>query len=485
MCLACFFVYNTNMIFNGRERDVPWTVYGLVFSLGVLILLRLNYLFPRFSDGSIYLYLSYLVGDGLVPYRDFFYSSPPLIPYLFSWYGKLFGFSWQAFGYIPLGLSLIDAVIIYWLVLKNGSRLGALSGAVLYSLSCANLATSDFTSDVHVVLTLVLLGAVASQKRWPIISGVFFGLAVLTKLYAVVVLVGWVAGLVWDKKWREMIKFVISSLLVIGVVAGVLWWWVGNVFYEQVILSHAGKVEGLARKEIILFFIRHDWALILAPLGWLLVRRKMPAWILLPVVALVGWTALWSDFYYLYLKVLVAWLALWWGWVIAQLDEKVQRREFTYVVIVGLLIISGLTISRYIDEQAEAAVIQPLDEVVEYVQSHTVEGEAIYGSFEVTPLVALGAGRPIWHNVVDTNIKFFQTGWVDMEKRESGIKQDKVKIIITKVLLVKGGRMATGPEELLPRKFFNENCRLGKSWPVEKDYTHNAVAVWLCDYNDQ
>jgi len=86
---------------------------------------------------------------------------------------------------------------------------------------------------------------------------------------------------------------------------------------------------------------------------------------------------------------------------------------------------------------------------------------------------------------VDTNIKFFQTGWFDMEKRESGIKQDKVRIIITKVLLVKGGRMATGPEELLPRKFFNENCRLGKSWPVEKDYTHNAVAVWLCDYNDQ
>ena len=473
------------MILNGRERDVPWTVYGLVLSLGVLILLRLNYLFPRFSDGSIYLYLSYLVGDGLVPYRDFFYSSPPLIPYLFSWYGTLFGFSWQAFGYIPLGLSLIDAVIIYWLVLKNGSHLGALSGAVLYSLSFATLATSDFTSDVHLVLTLVLLGAAAGQKRWPVVSGVFFGLAVLAKLYAVVLLAGWVAGLGWDKRWREIIRFVIGSLLVVGIGAGLMWWWVGNVFYEQVILSHAGSVNGLSRKDIVVFFVRHDWALALAPVAWFLVRKKMPGWIVWPIVALLGWMMWWSDFYYLYLKVLAAWLALWWGWVIARLDLRMQRRAMVYMVVGGLIIISGLMIGRYVTEQAEAAVIAPLDEVVEYVREQTAEGEEIYGSFEITPLIALGAERKIWNNVIDTNIKFFQNGWFNMEQRAKEIKQDKVRAIITKVLMVKGGRIATGLEEVLPRTFFNDNCRLGKMWPVEKDYTHNAVAVWLCDYNDQ
>jgi len=241
-------------------------------------------------------------------------------------------------------------------------------------------------------------------------------------------------------------------------------------------------VEGLARKDIIVFFIRHDWALILAPVGWLLVRKKIPGWLIWPLAALAGWMIWWSDFYYLYLKVLAAWLALWWGWMIAQIELRLQRREMGYVVLGGLIVISSLMIGRYVGEQAEAAVIAPLDEVAEYVEAHTTEGEAIYGSFEITPLVALGAKRPIWHQAVDTNIKFFQNGWFDMEQRAKEIKQGKVSVIITKVLTVKGGRIAAGPEQVLPRALFNENCRLGRMWPVEKDYTHNAVAVWLCEY---
>lgn len=470
------------MFFNWREREVPWTIYSLVLAIGAAVVLRLEYLMPRFSDGSVYLYLSYQVDQGLVPYRDFFYSSPPLIPYLFSWYGKVFGFSWQAFGYIPLGLSLIDAVIIYWLVLKRGSHLGALAGAVLYSLSFATLATSDFTSDVHVVLTLMLLGATAGQKRWPVVSGAFFGLAVLAKLYAVVLLAGWVVGLLWDKRWREIIKFLGGAMLVIGIVGGLVWWWLGNIFYEQVILSHAGSVMGLSRKDIAVFFVRHDWALALAPVTWLIMRKRMPGWILWPTVALMSWMVLWSDFYYLYLKVLTAWLALWWGWIVASLDNSRRRKELVYMVMGGLLIISSIGIGRYKIEQAEAAVINPLDEVTEYVLSNTAEGDEIYGSFEITPLVALGANRQIWQQAADTNIKFFQNGWFDMEQRAKEIKQGKVSVIITKVLTVKGGRIAAGPEQVLPRTFFNENCRLGKMWPVEKDYTHNAVAVWLCEY---
>lgn len=470
------------MFLKRQEREVPWTLYGLAAALGVFAIIRIHYLLPRFSDGSIYLYLSYQVSQGLIPYRDFFYSSPPLIPYLFGLYGWLFGFSWQSFGSIPLWLTLVDAIIIYWLIFKNGSHLGALTGSVLYVLSFATLATTDFNSDVHLVLTLILLGAAAGRLRWPAVAGGLFGLAVLAKLYAAVLVVGWAAGLAWDKKWRELARFMLGCLLVVGIVAGLMWWLAGSAFYKQVILSHTGKVEGLSRKDIIMFFIRHDWVLILAPAGWLLVRKRMQGWIIWPVAAMAGWLVWWSDFYYLYLKVLAAWLAMWWGWVIARLDIKIKRRETVYVVIVGLLVVSGLNVRNYRSEQAKAAVISPLDEVVEYVAEQTKEGEAIYGSFEIAPLVALGADRPIWRQMADTNIKFFLNGWFDMEKRAEEIKQDKVKIIITKALMVKGGRLAAGPEQVLPRKFFNENCRLGKTWSVEKDYTHNAVVVWVCEY---
>jgi hypothetical protein len=231
-----------------------------------------------------------------------------------------------------------------------------------------------------------------------------------------------------------------------------------------------------------MFFIRHDWALVFVPAAWLAVRSKVPGWIIWPMVALVGWLAGWSDFYYLYLKILAAWLAIWWGWIISQLYAHERQKEYVYSVITGLLIISSITIGRYTNEQARMAEINSLREVVDYVETHTGEDDVIYGSFEITPLIALAAERNVWRNMVDTNIKFFQNGWFDMEQRVEEIKQDRVRVIITKAMFVRGGRLARGPEQVLPRKFFYDNCQIGKSWPVEKDYSHNAVAVWLCEY---
>jgi len=263
-----------------------------------------------------------------------------------------------------------------------------------------------------------------------------------------------------------------------------MWLWLGDVWYEQVISSHAGEVVGLDKGNIVKFFVRHDWALVLGIATWLLVRKKVSSRLVLPMLAILAFVVLWHDFYYLYLKILVVWLALWWGWVVSELGKKYEGREFLAAIMVGLVVVSGISVSRYLDEQAEAAVIGPLDEVVEYVKSRTEGNDPLYGTFEITPLVALGAERPIWRNMVDTNTKFFQTNWFDYEERGGELKQDKVPVIITKALLVKGGRMAAGPERVLPRKFFNENCRIGKIWPVENDYSHNAVVVWMCEYKN-
>ena len=176
-------------------------------------------------------------------------------------------------------------------------------------------------------------------------------------------------------------------------------------------------------------------------------------------------------------------MALLWGWIITDLGKKLSNNHYFITVIIFVLLLSGfLNTKVYSSNQAEVAVIYPLDEVVNYVIKNTNEEDEVYGAFEITPLVALEANRKIWKNMADTNIKFFQTGWFDHKERERQIKQDKVPLIITKALFVRGDRLSRGPEEVLPRSFFNENCRMAKVWPVEKDYLHNAVIVWQCDY---
>ena len=469
---------------NWHDKEVPWTAYGLVVVIGLFVIVKVSYLLPRFSDGNVYLYLSYLIGEGLIPYRDFFYSSLPFIPYLFAVYGLFFGYTWQSFVYLPIILTCVDAVLLYWLIRRYGSALGALVGATLYILSYATLATTDFVTDVHVVITFVLLGVVASEKKWLILSGGLFTLAFLSKLYVLVLIVAFVARFAWQRKWVELVKFSGIFVVLVGVVSLGVWLVAGKEFYELVILSHLGKISGLSKSNMLSYFVRHDWLLVLAPIGWFVTKKKIPSLIVIPMLALAVFYVFWQDIYYLYLKVLVVWLAIWWGWIVASLESKYKNKnkEMVVAVLVLLSISAGFSIKAYLTEQAEAAVIYPLEDIVEYVAANTSEDDFVYGAFEVTPLVALAANRKIWQNMADTNIKFFQTGLFNYEERERQIKQDKVPVIITKALLVKGGRLSRGPEEVLPRRFFNENCRIGQTYSVEKDYSHNAVIVWKCGY---
>lgn len=473
-----------------QETEVTWHWYVLALASGAFALVRLLFSFPRFSDGNVYLYIARAVAGGGRLYAEVFYSSPPLLPYLYAAWGSVFGFTWQSFNFVPLAATLVDAGLLYFIARRCG-RLAAVTASLAYLSSFVVLATTDFVSDVHVVTTLVLAGTVAAGRGRFGWAGVWLGLAMLAKVYAGMVVAAWLGIVLSQRRWRSMVRL-LGGVGGVGVAALVFWLRHGRVFYEALVTSHLGEIAGLSRVTIWRFFAAHD-VLLLAGAGlaavaaWRLRRLPPAPWVVMPLVYAL-FLLLYQDVYYLYFKILAASLAVLLGWAVAQWAPIMSR--VWRVAGVGLFVLAASWGAvRYGREQVRTAVIDDFDGLTAAVEELVEPGQVLYGAFDVAPLVASAAGRELWRHLADTNIKFFQTGYVDQEVRAAQIAADRVPVVVTRGLVTGDGSFSTagkriigGPSEVLPLSFFERYCRVGRVFPVARDYVYNAVVVWRCVY---
>lgn len=472
------------MIRTGGREEVGLIEYALVLGIGAFVVLKVLFIAPRFSDGNAYLYMAQLVAGGAIPYRDFFFASPPLIPYMFAAVGGLFGFSWRVFSFLPVVFSVADAVIIFWLVKNKFTRLAGVVAALLYLFSFAVLATSDFYSGVHLALTLALLGMLAAlrPRSRPLLSGILFGLAALTKLYLVVlyaaVLVLWLLKARWSQAGKSLLGFGVMF----GLVALVFWWLAGSAFFDMVVFNHLSKSVGIPKERLTWFFVRHDTLLLLGVMSIFVSRRWVPAFIVVPILLVAGYFVMFQDVYYLHLKMLVVWLALLWGWAVWQVQQRWSQSWAVGLAVALIVSAAGMSTWLYVEEQARVAVITDLESVVASVERLTDSGEAIYGDYSITPLLALVSDRPVFNNYIDVNPMYFQTGVFDLEQRAQELAAAGVRIIVTKNVVGPGGRVLSGHEKVLPASFFADYCRPARVFEIERDYEDNAVVIWQCDY---
>ncbi len=143
------------------------------------------------SDEGAYLIAAKLVMQGKLLYHDFSYPQMPLLPYLYGAWMKLFGVSWYsarllsaAFA-VALGLALFRQV----LHLTRDRRIAVLATVAFASSGLAAVWYPAVKTFVFPTLMLFLAWAVLDSgwQRWKyFLSGLFLGLAVATRIYALV-----------------------------------------------------------------------------------------------------------------------------------------------------------------------------------------------------------------------------------------------------------------------------------------------------------
>jgi len=205
------------------------------------VLLRAYGLHTGPGDEGIYFYLARRVAeDGLIPYRDFFFSHPPVhvltaaAAFFVAGPGPTLG------KLLPALFSTVTVVLVYGACLRRLGRAGAVTGTLMLALSYDFLRSGSHFTGVNLTLALSTAGAALAFARRPAASGVASAAAVLSGVYAGPTALG--CGLLLAVSGRRaLLRFAAAFLGVLAAWHGLFLLLAGRDFLDQVYGYHLAK----------------------------------------------------------------------------------------------------------------------------------------------------------------------------------------------------------------------------------------------------
>jgi len=184
-----------------RHNEVSWI--SLVFAIAIFLYSSIIPNTPFISDESVYAYASYAIARGVVPYREIYLAHPPLMFYIYAFFIKLFGANIYYLRLITSAIYLFTGLLAY-LVIKGILR-DHTGGVCKLGLICMCLYVflpmqiPFFTTIIiEPVFTLFTLASLVlyimhyshlRSRIFLFLAGIFMGLAVMTKLTAILFIV--------------------------------------------------------------------------------------------------------------------------------------------------------------------------------------------------------------------------------------------------------------------------------------------------------
>jgi hypothetical protein len=154
---------------------------------------------PHMDEGT-YLYAAKLVGEGEVPYRDFYLAHPPLMMYAFALPMQLSGDDVMFSRYLYMAVVLLSCIPLYLLTRGIAGSGAAFLAVALYGVGMVLLANSPRSVrlepflNVFVICALWVNFARPDDPRGKLLTGALAAAAVLVKLVAAIPLALLVLG---------------------------------------------------------------------------------------------------------------------------------------------------------------------------------------------------------------------------------------------------------------------------------------------------
>ena len=442
-------------------RIIEIGAIGAVFILYAL--LKAKTLRITAADEGVYFYAAKLWLDGLVPYRDFFISHPPvhlLVPALGLW---LFGINIPLLNAMPsLLVSSLTGFLTFRIARRQWGFLAGFLAAILFLFSANNLLSSNHMTGVNLSLLFLLTGvhfflegnkSENPGKTW-LLSGAFFGLGTMTGAY---VLPGFalilLSALVTD---RSALRPLLKGFGLITVPVHLFFMAIaGKAFLMDVYLYHLQKVGEspyfeAVRSVMVSFLIGDRWLVFPALLGihmlllshvW---RREEPlsSLPLIPITLLFLLDyALFFSFmsrifrhYLIFTLPFAALLATFGLLSVLQFPLPAHWRSRWTVVYRALAALSLggalcwfliATVAPYARIAFSYSFTGAYDIAI-HVKKVLEPGETLYGDFGITPTVALLSGVRIAANEVDASIMRFEGDFSSLTNTLSAIEADHV-----------------------------------------------------------
>lgn len=462
--------------------------------IGFLILycgIQLSAPVIRTGDHGVYTYAAYLLSNGTLPYRDFFFSHPPLqlLPQIIAL--RLFGVNFFVLNLIPMVAGMVSGILTYCIARRSLGNAGALVATFFFLFSALHLLVSLSSTGQNIALVFVLLSAFFLLGRKHLFAGAILGFGIMSSInVAVALIVFAIFSMIEGKKNAK--SFLIGAATSTGLLHVLLFFAFGEPFFKQVYLYHVHKVQTayLANSaEVFAFMFQAHTALsVLAGLGvllsvrlWLHKRTVFAELRTLSILFLLLYGAFLfalKTLFLHYFLLLLPFVAIIAASAIIDFAPRIKKSVNNPVLhlpfFATLMIVLGIAVHDTV--QTKDAVISVhantgfshAEEIAETLQSDLKPEQTIYGEFGITPILSLLSGRRIAADEVDSSVMRFTSGTSDFSEMIAAIEEDNIEAVLS--------REHSGITAYIPfRKYLESNFTLRGSFrtkesPVSVEY---------------
>lgn len=465
----------------------------VLLTIGLFLAYKLSFLKFRFSDSNAYFYMAQQILKGDLPYRDFLLADPPLLLYLLAGVKLLIGQNLILFQAIPSLLEATTAFGVY-LLLKRKKYPLKIFGPAIYLSSFLILATSDFVTGLHFVNLFVVLALIFGQEKIEpkklILSGIFWSLASLIKLYVIPGFLGWLVYQLLFSAQKQKLKklklilvgYISTSILIMLPFLLISF----NQVVDYILIHQLNRPAGLNKGHVLFFFVTKDWLLLSLSLVGLVVSKKWK--IILPTVFWLAFFIIFKDLYYLYLGVLAPWLSWSVFELLAQIEARWQQQNLgqnlAYIILVFIFLNSTLVINNYHQGFRKRNLFPQARKVAEFISNQQPQ-LPIYGKHESTPLVALLANKKLFDNQIDTNTQLFASQALDKDEISQQAAEQGIYLITQVADIPQNKQVDSGHLKIFNDDIFQKSCQRLQIFKGNNQELINDIAVYRCHSSTQ
>ena len=222
--------------------------------LAVWFLLKSQALIASNTDENIYFYMAKLLGDGKLPYVDYFFAHPPLHVLIPGTLFALFGYSLTLAKLVPLVACGLTGLSLWALARRHLGRLAAPLALVFFLFAAEVLKASSNLTGVNLTTLFIVVGVTQHLAGRPLRAGLALGAAAATGFYAIAAVCALIAlGLFrWPDpgtpnatRWSQRLRFglwqIAGFMMVFGILNLLFYALAGDRFLEGVYSYHTAK----------------------------------------------------------------------------------------------------------------------------------------------------------------------------------------------------------------------------------------------------
>ncbi len=456
------------------ERKNRPTIFVLLTAIAFAVL-KLSTVTFRFSDSNAYYYMAQALLHGILPYKNYNLADPPFLILVLAPLKAIFRDNLILFQFLPIAIDIGTAVLIYKILKRNGVRLAFLA-PLIYLFSFTVISTSDYVTGGELTVFLITLAIYFDQQRKSFFSTIAWSLAILTKLYAVPPFLAYFFYKLLKRDYKAVARIVITGLIVAAVILIPFIFADPGHFFYDILLHQLNRPPGISKWNIFGVFFKEEFVLIILAFAGMIISRNKQ--LIAQALLMLGFLLAYQDLYYVYLHALLPYMAIF-GTITLEYIYRRWGGKFAAASAILYLALLAVPIYSYFHDFEYQNVFSNSEDIAVAIR-HSPENYDLYGTHEITPLLALIAHRNLFNNYIDTNTQNFAALTLD-KTQVSEEAVTKGIYLVTKVADYPDyGIAIQGFEEYFDRRLFDRYCKLYESFPSTAGDAYNKVNIYSC-----